>query len=347
MDTQTADLIETLERDGLVMLRGILDPSLVRQANEEVEARLRNDLAERRQAGVGTGHFHGTSGRSQLDEAKHLLIDFFAKSPALDQLASQLIREPRVAAVAEKMVGKHCKLRGYNIRHLTGTANNSAMEWHRDNRGEFNFAILLNETAPEDDGATCYIPGSHLYPYCPFQTLHLRTPYARYSPKMGYFSGRLLRKVTRQTRSAYGAPGDAYLFVGDVWHGRQPNLNGRTGTVLFFAVFPGEMPFPAHSPVEIPEPQVMEALPPELRKIVQYDRVPANPDRSAYLYAMEERRQGLGLVSLWRAAMWERKYSMADLRARAAGSLVRGLRALIPSRARPWLKRLKRKTSAG
>ena len=100
MDTQTADLIETLERDGLVMLRGILDPSLVRQANEEVEARLRNDLAERRQAGVGTGHFHGTSGRSQLDEAKHLLIDFFAKSPALDQLASQLIREPRVAAVA-------------------------------------------------------------------------------------------------------------------------------------------------------------------------------------------------------------------------------------------------------
>lgn len=347
MDAQTQDLIDTLERDGLAMLRNVLDPSLVRRANEEVEACLKDDLAERRQAGVGLGHFRGSAGRSQLDQSKHLLIDFFAKSPVLDQLANQLLNEPRVAAVAEKVVGEHRKLRGYNIRHLTGTSKNSAMEWHRDNRGEFNFAILLNETAPDSDGATCYIPGSHLYPYCPFQALHVQTPYALYSPRMGYFTRRLMRKVTRQVRSAHGTPGDAYLFVGDVWHGRQPNLNGRTGTVLFFAVFPGEMPFPAHSSVDIPQPEVLEALPPELRKIVQHDRVPENRDRSAYLYVMEARRQAVGLVSLWRVAMWERKYSVPDLVARITGSLVAGLLAFTPSWAHQWLKRLKKKVSSG
>ncbi len=301
-------LFPTMQTDGVVLLRNFFDPAQVRRANEEVEAFLKRDLEERKEAQLELGHFKGSAGRTILDKSKHLILDFFAKSPTLDQLAEKLLTHPDVAALAEKMVGKRLKLRGYNIRHMTGTADNSAMEWHRDNRGEFNFAILLNETEPEGDAATCYIPGSHLYPYCPFQAIHLGTPYAAYNPQMGYFSKRLAERVTRNVKSAYGAPGDAYLFFGDVWHGRQPNLKGKTGTVLFFAVFPAEIPFPSHTTVEIPPPEVLEKLPPGLRKIVEHDRVLPNEGASTYFYTMEARRKKN--TGLWRLAMWERQLSV-------------------------------------
>jgi putative 2OG-Fe(II) oxygenase len=333
MDSQTQELVETIERDGLVMLRSALDPTLVRQANEEVEAWLKIDLAERKEAGVAAGNFHGSAGRSSVDEAKHLLIDFFGKSPVLDRLAEQLLTEPRIAATVERAVGKHHKLRGYNIRHLTGGAEYSAMEWHRDNRGEFNFAILLNQTEPEGDGATCYIPGSHLFPYCPFQALYVRTPFVRYHPRMGYFTERLMTRVSRTARSAHGSPGDAYLFFGDIWHGRQPNLHGKTGTVLFFAVFPGEIPFPGHSKVEIPPPEILDRLPPGLRGIVQHDRVPVNSARSAFMYVMESNRRGLGGLSLWRLALWERKYRPNQWLASLTALIYKALRPLV------WVKR--------
>ncbi len=306
MSEGATTLRETIEKDGLLLLRNVLDPALVKRANQEVEALLRTDIEERKNAQKETGRFEGTAGKSIVDNSKQILLDIFAKSPTLDGLAEQLLTDPRLAELVEQTVGKNFKLRGYNIRHMTGEADNSAMEWHRDNRGEFNFAILLNESDPTGDAATCYIPGSHLYPYCPFQTIHLASPYAAYHPKMGVFSRRLARSITKRALAAHGGPGDVYLFIGDIWHGRQPNLRGNTGTVLFFAVFPSEIAFPSHSTVEIPPADVMEKLPPGLRKIVAHTSVLPNHDRSAYLYRMEKRRKKAYPFTLWHLAKVER-----------------------------------------
>ena len=299
------ELIQVLQSDGLVMLRKVFDPAEVKLAYQECEKWLEIDLAERKQKLHTAINFEGSVGKSQLNPGKHILLDFYAKSATLDRLVNRFLTDPRIQTTLETMVGKNYKLRGYNIRQMTGELDLSAMEWHRDNRGEFTLAFMLTESFPEGDGTTCYIPGSHRYPLCPNTEALIPSPHACFNPKIGVFSRMLARKLVKKSKSAAGKEGDVYLFLGDLWHGRQPNVNGRKGTVLFIGLFPQEIPFP--HPVEIPKDEVLDQLPAALRKIVNYDKLPKATEPPAFVSQLEASRKSARRFTLWNFAKLERK----------------------------------------
>lgn len=203
--------------------------------------------------------------------------------------------------------GENLKLRGYNSRRMNGPLNYSAMEWHRDNVGEFTIGIVLSEAEDSNDSATCYIPGSHLYPYCPFTSAQFAMPVPIPERPLWerFFSSRLERKTTAQARDAIGKPGDIYIFLGDLWHGRRPNHVGNNDVVFFIGLFPSEIPFPSHAKVDIPPDEVLAKLPLSLRKVVDFRNTPANQNKDSYYYQMQKEKISYGFFSLWNFARLE------------------------------------------
>ncbi len=308
MSEKAQKYFEELKQNGLLMLRGFLNPVEVEQARQELERWFDLDLQERKSKKINEGAHIGVAGNTHLNQGKHVLVDVFTKSPTLDRLFDKMLTDSSLSHVVRNTVGENVKLRGYNVRKMTGNLSQSAMEWHRDNPGEISWAIILSESDPLVDASTAYVPGSHLFPTCPFKSSVMAMPYpdARSPAKISYFSQFLAQKTVKNAVDADGKPGDCYFFIGDVWHSRRPNFNGKKGMVFFAGAFPMEIPFPAHSKVNIPPESVLNQLSENVRKIVDFKNTPSNSDRSSYYYEMLERRQKKGWFTIWRAAELEK-----------------------------------------
>ena len=314
---------DLLKRDGFVMFRDTLDLALVDRARQELEVWFDRDLEERRGKGVPLGEYRGAHGRSILDVATHILVDVFGKSPALDLLFEQMLLNETASDAIRCFAGTNRKLRGYNARRMTGERSTSSMEWHRDSPGEFGWSLGLTDTPTDDDGATAFLPGSHFFPYCPRKETLFAPP--RYEGfhlfrRFNLCSRMLHRRVMTRASGGKGKRGDYAVFINDIWHGRQPNWNGRNTMVVLIGGFPTEFPFPDR--VDIPADSVLKALPPGLREFTDFRGRPDNSDQNAFVYEMLQKREKVAILSLWWWAQLERKWfywiwaPMAALRTR-------------------------------
>lgn len=290
-----------METNGIVFVRNFLSSEEVNSIRTFIESSVANDLNERNLAGQLYGRFQGSAGVTHNNQGKHVITDFFGQCQMLDLAVGRIFEDPRISSLLKFVGGENLKLRGYNTRRMNGSLEFSAMEWHRDNVGEITIGILLNESGKTNDSATCFIPGSHLFPYCPFKeaqfTMPLPVPMKPKHERL--FSSWLESKTTSSSQDAQGEPGDLYIFLGDLWHGRRPNFIGNHDMVFFIGLFPTEIPFPAHSEVVIPAEDVLQKLPPTLRRLVDYKNTPLNKEKTSYIYELQKKKINYSFLSLW------------------------------------------------
>lgn len=296
------------EQEGFVAFRGYF-PELAKKAHDELDAWFEKDLESRRMTGERSNYHNGAAGRSVLLPSMHILQDVFGKSPALDQMFETALTDPNAGGLIRHLAGQRLKLRGYNVRRMTGVATDSGMEWHRDNPGEIGWSLVLSDTDAGTDSSTCVVRGSHLYPYCVRKNLLLRWsnyPGFKIFQRFNIFSHLIEnRYIKGKAQSASGKAGDFYVFINDLWHGREHNARGKRTMVFLASVFPTETAFP--DDVEIPPAEVLAKLPPTLRGIVDYRGTPDNDNRSAYVHRMIDERQNVGALTLWRLGQVERR----------------------------------------
>lgn len=302
---------EELKANGLVFVRNFIPMADAIAIKNDIENSVQKDLQERENAKQPTGRFDGSVGISHNNQGKHIITDFFGRSAKLDQAMGQLFEDENVSRLLKFIGGDHLKLRGYNTRRMNGPVNYSAMEWHRDNVGEFTIGVVLSESGKKNtDSATCYIPGSHLYPYCPFTNSQFTMPVPIPPRPFGerFFSSRLEKKTTMKSQDAIGQPGDVYIFVGDLWHGRRANLVANNDVVFFVGLFPTEVPFPSHAKVDIPTDEVLATLPAALRRVVDFRETPPNTVKTSYFYEIQREKISYGFFSLWNLAKQETRF---------------------------------------
>jgi Phytanoyl-CoA dioxygenase (PhyH) len=271
--------VEELRRDGFAFFRNLIPLELVNQARAELMHWCQEDLNDRSRTGNQEVEHRGVVGRTRVTSEMHLLVDVFGKSPALDAIMETIFSQPQSAQALEKMAGKHIKLRGYNVRVMTGAYDPAPpypaaqpLEWHRDSPGEMGIGILLTDVPEGGNGGTALARGSHLYPYdprwhtlfSPHFRLNTKTKGVAFFARCNLFSCILARKyLKKQAKEANGRAGDFFYFFNDTWHGRYPNVHGRNSMIVLIGVFASECSFPDQ--VTPPPANVLAAMPPKVR----------------------------------------------------------------------------------
>lgn len=307
METTFEKMREELKKNGVVFIRNFISSADALEIKKDIENYVQKDLIEREKSKQNFGRYEGEVGITHNNQGKHIITDFFGRSSKLDESIGKIFEDKNTANLFKFIGGEHLKLRGYNTRRMNGPLNYSAMEWHRDNVGEFTIGLILDEAEGSNDSATCFIPGSHLYPYCPFTTAQFTMPIPIPERPIWqrFFSDRLEKKTTALAQDAIGQPGDIYIFLGDLWHGRRPNLVSNNDIVFFIGLFPSEIPFPSHAKVDIPSDEILKKLPAALRRVVDFRNTPPNADKNSYFYQLQKQKLSYGFLSLWNLARLE------------------------------------------
>jgi len=302
-----AEWIADLDRDGFVVVKDFYSPAEVEQARKEIVP-----LANPEHEG-----------------AFEYLINIFGKSPALDHMVERILTEPESKKLMEGMAGPYIKLRGYNVRRMTGKFDpsdnlNPAMDWHCDAPGEFCLAIFIELPLDAENAATAAIPGSHWLPYDPRWNCIFGSPFIylneqrkiyngmKIFARLNPFSRLLARKVQKTATGIAGKPGDFYIFLNDLWHGRCPNLHGRRGMVVMIGGFPTDIPYPDKVPP--PSADVIAKLPPILAAAAAQTN-PALQGQSAILHRLAKFRASAKPGGLFWLAQLERRLAEACSRA--------------------------------
>jgi hypothetical protein len=351
--TSSADITMVageLEREGFHIFHDALNPQLVEKARQEIQDWLDIDLRERMESGSTTPWHTGTAGTSVLTSPTHLLLDAYAKSSALDQLVEHILTDPVASGVLRVLAGEKIKFRGYNIQRMTGDPDPKPTigiapnphEWHRDSPGEFGIALFLEDVPGPNNGATSLVPGSQYFPYCPRWNCLFGPPYVtKYGTKgLNWFlrfnlANRLLgRKIAKKATAAYGKQGDFYFFINDVWHGREPNTNGRSGIKMMIGAFPADDAFP--DKVVPPDEATLAKLPPHVREAAgQFASTDKPFDNDTILKRIRRYRRENAPPLIFKLAKFER--DGADAISNAIMAPLYGLK----TRIEPPLSRLK------
>jgi len=320
---QVQGAVEELERDGFAVLRDFFDPALVAKARSEIAEWYRIDEAERRESLSKRPLHAGSAGKTILTDPTHLMLDVYGKSPTLDALFEKILTDDRSASVLTALAGKAIKLRGYNIKKMTGKADPKPTlgpsplphEWHRDSRYEICIAIFLDDFSQPDNGTTALMKSSQLFPYDPRWSC-LFGPILPMSGifmpelgvpsflRFGFFNKRLARRLRSLESGAYGKRGDFYIFINDVWHGREPNIHRHDHMMLMVGAFPSGVAFPDR--VTPPDAQTLAKLPPRLRAAAAQETAADEALEQTILGRMYRRRAAERAPVLFRLARAER-----------------------------------------
>jgi hypothetical protein len=348
---RVSEVAADLESQGFHVFQGLLDKAEVEKARQEVCQWLEVDLQERSASASSEAWHTGAAGRSILTEPTHILLDAYAKSPALDQLVEKILSDPFSGGVLKELAGEQIKFRGYNVQRMTGVVDprprigvaSNPHEWHRDSLGEFGIALFLEDVPGPDNGATSLVPGSHYYPYCPRWNCLLGPPFRTKRGRNGLdlflrfnLANRLLgRNITKRATGAYGKQGDFYYFINDVWHGREPNTNGRSGIKIMIGAFASDDPFP--DKVVPPNEATLEKLPPLVRRAAgQYSAPSSASAEDTILKRVRRNRSEKPVALIFKLAQLERKF------AEQVSRLTFGLRDLVRATTEPLIGRFPR-----
>jgi hypothetical protein len=239
MNMHISDL-SALDRDGYVVLNGILPAAEVETARQDLAKLFEHDVAARKEKGITEAYFtDGPVGQTILTGASHLALDMYGKSPVFDQLLEQMLTHPRVRRVVQAWSGPHFRIGSVNIRYMTGASDPPpAHELHRDGPYSMNLCIMLSDVEPGENAATALVPGTHWSDIDPrWDTLFEKPFRLRKDParsgldsflKWNFFNSIYKARSFKNLTGAFGKQGDVYFFPnGEIWHGRLPNMNGR------------------------------------------------------------------------------------------------------------------------
>jgi Phytanoyl-CoA dioxygenase (PhyH) len=320
-----SEVAAELEGKGFYLFRDFLDRDLVEKARLEIVEWLETDLHERRMSGSIEAWHTGSAGTSILTNPTHILLNAYAKSPALDQLVEKILTDSFTEGVLKKLAGDHIKFRGYNAQRMTGAPDPrpsvgvaaNPHEWHRDSPGEFGIALFLEDVPGPNNGATSLVPGSHYYPYCPRWNCLFGPPYQTKKGKLGLswflrfnVANRLLgRRVVKNATGAYGKQGDLYFFINDVWHGREPNTHGRSGLKIMIGAFAADDPFP--DTVVPPDEATLAKLPPRVRRSAGQQYPTCSSGNDSILKRLRVRQSQTSPTLIFSLARLERRFADA------------------------------------
>lgn len=289
---------KSLKNDGFVFFRGFFDEETTDKAATELNALYDAGLDKK----------WGNS---------FLLTDIFGKSPTFDQMMEKVLTDTLTSKVLKELVGEHLKIRGYNIRRMDGSHDPAPFpdrkssiphEWHRDARGEICISVLLTDVPGPDNGATALLPGSHLYPACPKRELIFSNtvsyPGKKFFVKNNIFNQALGKQLFKNKTGAYGKKGDLYIFMNDVWHGREANLHGHKAMISFMGAFATDFPFP--DDWQPPSEDVLNILPPTLQKSLRHKDLPVNQNQNTIVHWMYRNRYQTSPIGLFALAKLER-----------------------------------------
>jgi len=269
--------VARLDRDGFVVLDGILPPTDVEQARQELARLFEDDVQTRKANGVTEAYQPGGPvGATILTAPSHLALDVYNKSPAFDRMLEQMLTDPRVRNIVKSWSGEDFRIGSCNIRYMTGAIDPPpAHELHRDGPYSMNLCIMLTDVEPGENAATAMVPGSQTSTVDPRWDTLFETPFRltkdparsglnvflRWNIFNNIFRAKSFRKVT----GAFGKQGDVYFFPnGEVWHGRLPNMHGRR-TMICLMGCTTVTAENATRPSSVPG-EVLAKLPPTLKK---------------------------------------------------------------------------------
>jgi hypothetical protein len=226
--------IQTLQTDGVLVLRGVMDAAWLEALRDAVARQLALE-------GPNAGS------EFRLEENARRLANLVDKG----EVFRRVIAHPDLLQAAEAVLGSDFKLGSLNYR-AADPHSNSAQPLHcdmgmlPDGRGNAVFnSIWLLDDFTEENGATCYVPGSHR-------------------------SGSLPRGVIVEQRLVLGAAGDVILMNAHLWHGGTANRTGATRRSLHAFFVRGDQPQQQYQK-RLLRAETQAALSPELRRILALD----------------------------------------------------------------------------
>jgi hypothetical protein len=239
MQQSSAD-VSRLERDGFVVLDGILPPDKVERARQDLAALFDKDVEARKANGAAEAYQRGgPAGTTILTAPSHLALDVYKKSADFDALLDQMLAHPRVQNIVRAWSGPNFRIGSCNIRYMTGAVDPPpAHELHRDGPYAMNLCIMLTDVEPGDNASTALVPGTHHSGIDPRWDTLFETPFrlskdpARsgltWFLRWNIFNNLLRARSFKKVTGAFGVQGDVYFFPnGETWHGRLPNMHGR------------------------------------------------------------------------------------------------------------------------
>jgi hypothetical protein len=237
----TAEQVRQIQADGVLLLRQVMDTGWL----EELRAAVARQLdAEGENAGA----------EFRQEEHARRLANLVDKG----EVFRRLIVHPELLQAAEAVLGGDFKLGSLNYRGADPHSH-SAQPLHCDmgmvpdraGNAVFNSIWLLDDFTPEN-GATRYVPGSHIWEKLPQQVLS--------DPRAPYPGERLVE----------GSAGDVIFMNAHLWHGGTANRTAAPRRSLHAFFVRGDQPQQQYQK-RLLRPETQAALSPELRRILALD----------------------------------------------------------------------------
>ena len=315
--------LEQLESDGYCIFSHLLDPDQVLAVRPELVALLEADLEYR-----ATHHIvaadHVLDGYTySLTPHMHTMLFPAFRSRRAAELIECVLTSEVVRATLGRTIGERYRMRVDLVRLGTGADDSIdefqvPHEWHRDSPGEFTFGVFLDDmTHPWSGGTAVVSGGTHFSPYDPVwdfmigprsyttKANYLRNEHVYVNPlfhRLQFFHTLAKRRWARQFVEIRGKPGDVYLFLNDVWHGRAPNKQGKRLMTMRFGGFPTDFSFKD----DLPLPMAAQQLPPRLREAYRSGQ-PTNIVHGLLVHRTRRGHSGL----LARLAHFEKRLAIA------------------------------------
>jgi non-haem Fe2+, alpha-ketoglutarate-dependent halogenase len=138
------------------------------------------------------------------------------------ELLNLLFSNPDIQLALNSVLGSDYKIWQINFRRAM--PGDRGLYLHQDSPGEFGLVILASESKV-GEGATIFLPGSHLVPKTMKDWKIEMPPY-------------LLMKIRNLFTPLTGQVGDIALFFNRTWHGRCSNSSNSSNDCIMMSFYP-------------------------------------------------------------------------------------------------------------
>ncbi len=248
---ELSDVLAALERDGAVIVEGLLSPEVVARVNDEV---------------AGAVASADPDGPMFNPMAKAFMGAFTKNVPGVPGIsrtfATQVMCHPMLLGLAESVLGPNCARFQLNLGQILERGPGTEDQWlHRDEgvwidvpkpSPELQLAsVIALVDFTRDNGATRVVPGSHRWPDRHLSMDQQKTPDAD--------------QITAAEMSA----GSALVYTGGVIHGGGANSTDQPRRAVHLSYCLGWLRTEENNYLSIP-PAIAAALPRQAQEVLGY-----------------------------------------------------------------------------